>query len=113
MQFTMQKSEGIPAGNYSAEFIGVEEFENEFGPGVRLKWQVNNGERTGSTTSAMCSQKLSPKSKLYQFVKAMKGDEITAGEQIDLQSYLGLKGLIVVVESESGATYVESFLPHQ
>ena len=113
MKFTMTASEGIPAGGYSAEFIGAEVFKNEYGPGVRLKWKVNDGEYAGAETSAMCSQKLSAKSKLYKFVKALKSDEITAGEEIDLQSYLGVKGLIVVVESESGATYVDSFLPHQ
>ncbi|MEO2035578.1 MAG: hypothetical protein ABGZ35_26160 [Planctomycetaceae bacterium] len=113
MKFTMTVGEGIPAGGYSAEFIGVEEFENEYGPGVRLKWKVNDGEHAGAEPSAMCSQKLSAKSKLHKFVKALKGGEIAAGEEIDLQTYVGVRGLIVVVESDNGATYVDSFLRHQ
>jgi len=113
MKFTMTASEGIPAGNYSAEFIGFEELKNDYGLAVRLKWKVIEGKYAGAEPPAVCSQKLSAKTKLHKFVKAMKGNEITAGEEIDLRSYLGMKGLIVVVESESGATYVDAFLPHQ
>jgi hypothetical protein len=110
MKFTMQETTGVPVGGYRAEYIVAETFENEYGPGVRLKWKVLDGEHTGSETSRIVSQKLSPKSNLYKFVKALKGGDIEAGEEVDLQSFAGTKGMIVVEETESKATRVASFL---
>jgi hypothetical protein len=113
MKFTMTDTTGVPAGGYAAEFLGAEAFENEFGPGVRLKWKVLDGEHGGAEASRIVSQKLSPKSNLYRFVKSLKGDDITAGEEVDLQSYAGTRGMIVVEETDSGATRVGSFLKQQ
>ena len=113
MKFTMQDTTGVPVGGYAAEFTGAEEFENDYGPGVRLKWKVRDGEHAGSETSRIVSQKLSPKSNLYKLVKALKGGDIEAGEEIDLQSFTGTKGMIVVEETDSGATRVASFLKQQ
>lgn len=113
MKFTVQDNSGVPTGGYSAEFLGAEAFENEFGPGVRLKWKILQGEHEGSEAMRIVSQKLSPKSNLYKFVKSLKGSDISAGEEIDLQSYAGVRGMIVVEETDSGATRVGSFLKQQ
>jgi len=113
MKFTMIDTAGVAAGGYAAEFTGAESFENEFGPGVRLKWKVLDGEHADAEASRIVSQKLSPKSNLYRFVKSLKGTDIAAGEEVDLQSYVGIKGMIVVGETDSGATRVESFLKQQ
>ncbi|MCR9197315.1 MAG: hypothetical protein NXI04_01605 [Planctomycetaceae bacterium] len=113
MKFTMEANSGVPAGGYPAEFIGAEAFENDYGPGVRLKWRVLEGDHTGTETSRIVSQKLSPKSNLCKFVKSLKGADIEAGEQIDLMAYAGTRGLIVVEETESGSTRVGSFMRQQ
>ena len=113
MKFIMKASSGIPVGGYAAEFVGAEEFENEFGPGVRLKWKALDGEHADCEASRICSQKLSPKSNLYKFVKALKGSDIEAGEEIDLQAFAGVRGMIVVEETDSGATRVASFIRQQ
>ena len=112
MRFTMQANTGIPVGNYSAEFIGAEEFNNEsdYGPAVRLKFRVLDGPQVNSEVSRICSQTLSPKSNLYKFVRMLKGSDIEAGEEVDLQSYVGTRGMIVVEETDSGGTRVGSFL---
>ncbi|MEO2035807.1 MAG: hypothetical protein ABGZ35_27335 [Planctomycetaceae bacterium] len=110
----MQDTTGIPVGGYSAEYMGAEEFlSDDYGPGVRLKWKVLDGEHAGAEASRIVSQKLSPKSNLYRFVKSLKGSDIGAGEEVDLQSYVGIKGLIVVEETDSGATRVGSFMKQQ
>ena len=115
MKFTMQEPSGVPVGGYAAEYVGAEAFENEseYGPGVKLKWQILDGEHQGTEASRIVSQKLSPKSNLCKFVKALKGSDIAAGEEVDLQSYVGTRGMIVVEEVESGATRVGSFLKQQ
>jgi hypothetical protein len=114
MKFVMSDTTGIPVGGYSAEYVGAEEFlSDDYGPGVRLKWKILQGEHEGAETSRIVSQKLSPKSNLYKFVKALKGADIAAGEEIDLQSYAGVRGMVVVEETDSGATRVGSFLKQQ
>lgn len=113
MKFTMQDTTGVPTGGYAAEFVGAEAFENEYGPGVKLKWKILEGEHAGTETTRIVSQKLSPKSNLYRFVKSFEGSDIAAGKEVDLQSYAGTKGMIVVEETDSGATRVGSFLRQQ
>ncbi|MEC8554660.1 MAG: hypothetical protein VXZ82_06605 [Planctomycetota bacterium] len=113
MKFTMQDIIAVPAGGYPAEYVGAEPFENEYGPAVKLAWKIQDGEHEGNEVSRIVSQKLSPKSNLCKFVKALKGSDIAAGEEVNLQSYVGTRGMIVVEETESGATRVGSFLKQQ
>lgn len=110
MKFVMQDTTGVPVGGYAAEYVGAEAFENEFGPGVKLMWRILDGEYQGTEATRIVSQKLSPKSNLCRFVKSLKGSDIAAGEEVDLQSYVGTRGMIVVEETDSGATRVGSFL---
>jgi len=109
MKFTMT-NDGVPVGNYPVEFTGAEEFENEYGPGVRLKWKVTGGDQEGSEPTRIVSAKLSPKSNLFKFVSALKGSKPEAGEEIDLDSLTGIKGMAIVGETDSGATRVETFI---
>ena len=113
MKLTVQANTGVPTGGYAAEYIGAEAFENEYGEGVRLKWRILDGQHAGSEASRIVSAKLSPKSNLFKMVKALKGADLAPGEEIDLLSYIGAKGLIVVEETDSGATRVGSFLKQQ
>lgn len=113
MIFTVAENTGLPVGGYTAEFTGAEAFENDYGPGVRLKWKVLEGEHAGTETSRIVSQSLSPKSNLYGFVKGLKGADISTGEVIDLQSYRGVTGMIAMEESNSGAMRVGSFMKQQ
>ena len=92
MQFTMT-SGGLPVGSYPAKFMGVDKFEEnieKYGLGIILKFQVLAGEHEGEEASRICSAKLSPKSALTKFV--------------------GSTGSILVTETQSGATRIETFL---
>ena len=109
MKFTMQ-NDGVPTGNYPVEFTGAEEFENDFGPGVKLVFRVTAGEQEGASPTRIVSAKLSPKSNLFKFVSALKGRKPEAGEEIDLDSLTGVRGMVIVGETESGSTRVETFL---
>ena len=112
MKFTMQNG-GVPAGNYQVVFVGAEAFgdaSSEYGPGVLLKWRVTTGEHDGAEPRRIVSAKLSPKSNLFKFVSALKGSKPESGEEIDLESFSGTKGMAIVAETESGSTRVETFL---
>lgn len=110
MKFIVTAGEGLPIGSYAAKFSAVEPFENEYGPGVKLIFEVLQGEHQGQTSSRICSAKLSPKSNLYKFLQAFKGGKLEPGEQVDLLSFIGQTGMMVVEQTDSGSTRVGSFI---
>jgi hypothetical protein len=112
MEFVVS-SGSLPVGVYGAEFIGAEPYsENveKFGPGVSLKFRVKGGQCDGQEVSRICGAKLSQKSALAKFVTAFKGGPVSAGERINLDAYKGVTGTIIVQQTESGSTRIESFL---
>lgn len=110
MKFVMTSASGIPAGNYPAKFVEAEGIENDFGPGVRLTWEVLQGDHQGAKTTRIVSQKLGPKTNLFKFVSALAGRKPEAGEEIDLTAFYGLSGMVIVGDCEGGSTRVESFI---
>lgn len=112
MHFTMT-SGGLPVGSYPAKFMGVDKFEEnieKYGLGIILKFQVLAGEHEGEEASRICSAKLSPKSALTKFAVSLKGSKIESGEQFSFTPFVGSTGSILVTETQSGATRIETFL---
>jgi hypothetical protein len=115
MEFTVG-SGGLPAGAYSAQFVGVEPYtENveKYGPGVSLKFRVIAGERINEEASRICSQKMTPKSSLGKFAVALKGAAIAAGERFNFDSYVGTLGTILVEQTDTGGSRICTFLKNQ
>ena len=115
MEFTMT-SGGLPVGNYHAEFIGVEPYEEnveKYGPGVSLKFRVVGGECEGQEASRICSRKMTPRSALGKFAVALKGGPIQAGEAFRFSDHVGSKGSIIVSATDSGGSRIETFLKMQ
>jgi hypothetical protein len=112
MKMTMGTG-GLPMGSYPVRFAKCEEYtENvdKYGPAVRLVFIVQGTEHDGEEGYAVCSAKLTPKSKLTKFAVALKGGPIPAGEEVDFDNLVGVEGLIVVEETESGGSKVTSFI---
>ena len=110
MRFTVTAGEGLPIGNYAAKFTSAEAITNDYGEGVRLIFEVLQGEHHGQTASRICSIKLSPKSNLFKFLQAFKGGKLEPGEQVDLLSFVGQQGMMIVEATEGGSTRVGSFI---
>lgn len=110
MKFTVTAGEGLPVGSYAARFKEAEPVTNDFGEGVKLVFEVLQGEHLGQTASRICSTKLSPKSNLYKFLQAFKGGKLEPGEQVDLLSFIGQQGMMIVEGTDSGATRVATFI---
>jgi len=112
MEFTVG-SGGLPAGAYSAQFVGAEPYnenEEKYGPGVSLKFRVTAGEHVNEEASRICSAKLTPKSSLGKFAVALKGSAITAGERFNFAQFLGTQGTILVEQTDSGGSRISTFL---
>jgi len=109
-EFTMGAG-GVPAGSYpSAEFIGTEDYENEYGKAVRLKWRILGGEQDGQEATRICSPNMSAKSALGKLAVALKGGPIAIGETFRFTDYVGVRGSLIVEQTQSGGGRVSMFL---
>ncbi len=112
MEFVMG-SGGVPVGSYKAKFAGVEEYnENneQYGPGLSVKFEVLEGEHAGAEASRICSQKMTPKSVLGKLAVAIKGQAIERGETFSFDKYVGVTGRILVESTENGGSRVAAFI---
>lgn len=67
----------------------IEETDGHYGPG--LKWIIQlDQDEPDNETWAFCSQNLSPRSKLYGWLKAL-GADLDSGAVIDLEDYIGAR----------------------
>lgn len=98
LQVTLSESGGFdlhePEEWLDGLIVAIEETEGTFGPG--LKWIIeldddepaDNGE--ARETWAFCSQKFSPRSKLYSWIKAIDPALIPEpGDVLDLEDIIG------------------------
>lgn len=102
---------GVPAGSYLAKFLGYESTTTEFGDCLRWQFEVVNGQHTGSRTSRITGLSPTTKNACGRVLSGITGKPLTAGEDIDLESFIGRTYWIVVVNTDSGGTKVESVSP--
>ncbi len=105
---------GVPADIYEVEFCNIEDFESDagsqYGPAVKLTFRIQTGEFKSQLASRICSQKFGPKAALRQFAESICGQELSAGEDFDFGDHFGQTGRVVVKETDSGATRVDTFM---
>ena len=74
--------------------VAIEETDGQWGPGLKWILELDEDEPHDDgnprETWAFCSQKLSPKSKLYGWLKALDPSAIPdAGGTVDLEQFIG------------------------
>lgn len=80
---------------YEGTIVAIEETDGQWGPG--LKWIIELDNETHDDgnpreTWAFCSQKLSPRSKLYAWLKGLDPSSIPdAGQTVDLEQFIGTR----------------------
>jgi hypothetical protein len=99
---------GVPAGSYLATFTGVEATSNEYGDGLRWQFEVINGPNKGAKTSRITSQTPTPKNACGKMLSGITGKTLTPGEDIDLDGFIGKTFLVMVVNTDSGGTRIDS-----
>jgi len=101
---------------YKAKFKEFEESEGKFGPLLHLTFEMLTGEMAdgspakGKECRAMLPQELTPKGKLYAFVKIFEGKDLAIDDVVDLSAYKGKKVLVFV---ENGTKEREDGTPYQ
>jgi len=92
----------VEEGDYTAKVTRIEtDQDGKFGKMLIFHFDVK-----GVEVSALCSQKLNPTTKLFNWVKILRGKELGIGEELVIQDLVGKEALVTVrnrvVKDESG-----------
>jgi hypothetical protein len=102
---------GPPAGTYDATFDGVEATQHEeFGAGLRWTWTIVQGPQHGQVASRVTNATPTNKNACGRVLAGLVGRKIEPREEIDVQSFVGQRYLIVVQDAERGGTRVETVI---
>ncbi|MGE4002637.1 MAG: hypothetical protein AB7I48_20770 [Planctomycetaceae bacterium] len=108
----LMRSSGVPEGQYRARFARWETSVHEqYGDRCQFVWTVLGGQHDGSEASRYTGVKMTPKSAIAKLAKGLAGRPIEIGDTFDPDRYIGREYLILVAETESGSTRVESVMP--
>jgi hypothetical protein len=106
---------GVPVGNYTGTFAGIETTqgipEKGYGPGIRWKFTIDGPAQVGQTASRVTGSTPSPKNGCGKMLSGLIGRAIKEGEQIDPDTFKGKRYMIVVAASQGGGTRVEAIVP--
>jgi hypothetical protein len=115
MAFLTVSSGGVPAGSYTGTFAGIEpqpeNKEKGYGAGIRWKFTVDAGPYVGQTTSRVTGATPSPKNACGKMLSGLVGRALKEGEQIDPDTFLGKKYMLVVGVAQGGGTRIEAIVP--
>jgi len=124
MQMTFQPSFGInvPAGTYTARFLGTEDREpmdgSKFGKGMipRMSWvwEVTEGPEAGKRIAQDTGTAAVPKSGAARVLLGLTGGQVQPGKSVDTNSFVGkLYQLEVAVnpDSDKGNLHVALIKP--
>jgi hypothetical protein len=103
---------GVPAGAYSAKFLGFEAVPNDptkgYGAGIRWQFEVVAGQHTGSKAGRITNATPTAKNACGKMLSGLTGKALKPGEEVDLGQFVGKVYLIVVQDSDGGGSRVET-----
>jgi hypothetical protein len=115
MPFLTVSAGGVPVGNYTGTFAGVEaqpeNKEKGYGAGLRWKWSIDGGPYTGQIVSRITGPTPSPKNGCGKVVAGLFGRALREGEQIDPDQCVGKRYMLVVGPGQGGGARVEAIVP--
>lgn len=112
-EFEVSHGGGPPAGNYRAEFIGVEKTTHEeYGEGLRWSWKVIDGPQAGVIATRTTSPKPTTGNAAGRLISAMTNATLAGGQKASIRDCIGKVFLIQVAVTKSGTgTRVETAIP--
>ncbi len=106
------ESTGVDAGDYSAVITDIEDEDGQFGPQVRLQFVIldDDGDQTKDQIRGWASQKWGPKTKLYDWARAVLGKKCPGpGQPFDTDKLINRK-CDIRVEEKAGPQGPRSFI---
>jgi hypothetical protein len=105
----------LATGEYDARLVSIEAVDGQYGTQVRFTFELTDSAHSGRRLTAYARLSDSVKGKLAQYVGALMGRPLQAGEFIDWQILLNRTCRLVVLKAvkPDGTTYnkVEGVLP--
>jgi hypothetical protein len=105
-------SGGVPVGSYTGTFAGIEKAPpfKDYAEGIRWKFTIDAGPYSGQMTSRVTGLTPSPKNGAGKMLAGLVGRAIREGEQIDPDTYIGKRFMLVVAAGKEGGTRVEAIV---
>lgn len=105
----------LPTGEYDARLVNIETADGQYGVQVKFTFELTDASHSGRRLTAYARLSDSLKGKLAQYVSALLGRPLQAGEVIDWNALPNRPCRLVVLKAvkPDGTTYnrVESVLP--
>jgi hypothetical protein len=112
--FTFQeRPDPLPEDIYEGKFLGIEDFDGgkkEYGPGVKLLFEIVDGEYAGRRVSEICPKTFFKKSKLTRFAAGLAGHDLDEGEEFYFEEHIDRRGELAVTINGGGYNKIESFI---
>ena len=92
--------DGVPDGDYPAEFVRLEEApeHKDFGPGFRWIFRILGGEYAGRQVGRIGPAKPTPKNASGAMLRGLTGKEGATGEKTAIKDLIGKRVKIVVLK---------------
>jgi len=106
-------SGGLPVGNYTGTFAGIEVHpenkEKGYAAGIRWKFTITGGSYAGQVATRITSSTPTPKNNCGKILSGLLGRALTEGEKVDPDQFVGY--MLVVAPGQNGGTRVEAIVP--
>lgn len=98
MTYTEASYEVIEAGVYPGKLKEISEGSGEYGDFLRFEWTVldDDGAETDTAISGLCNPLLNSRSKLGAWAQAHLGEDLSVGQELDLDNLIGKKVMLTV-----------------
>jgi hypothetical protein len=105
-------SGGVPAGNYTGVFAGLEDVppnpDRKFDAGIRWRFTIDDGPCKGEIASRITGLRPTIKTNCGKMLSGLIGRPLRENEEIDTDNYLGRRFLLVVAAGAEGGSRVEA-----
>jgi hypothetical protein len=103
--------ESVPPGSYDLEFLGVEDSSHpEYGPGYNWQFKIRSGKWAGQKTGRITKDECTRKNSAGKLLVALTGKPFDVAKGEDPDDYIGQRYQGVLMETDSGATRVETII---
>jgi hypothetical protein len=97
------RNEGIEDGTYMATFNGLEESQgDQFGEFYKHTFTILGGKYNGRKINGLTSTNSCAESKLFKWLSAISGRQLSPGQEINSDELVGNRCMIVVKRKSSG-----------
>lgn len=101
------KDIGVPAGQYLAAFVGVEDTVHpQYGAGIRFQFKIKSGQYAERRVSRVTSPTPTLANSAGRMLAALAGRPLQVNEALDVGSFIGKDYIVTIEQALNGGTRV-------